>query len=147
MRRVPEPAALTAPTCWAPPSGPALLFAIALALGACERTGPCAAYDRTAEATKGDSAVRYCLSRNGLAQGPYTCRLVTGLGSVTGSFRDGKRTGVWTYRAGNGAVVRQETWVDDHRLGSEEFAVEILALPDDLKVIACDGHVILRVGG
>ena len=74
---------------------------------ACERTGPCAAYDRSAEAVKGDAAVSYCLSRDGLAQGPYSCRLQTGLGSVTGSFRDGKRTGVWTFRAGNGAVVRK----------------------------------------
>lgn len=88
--------------------------------------------------------VRYCIDRQGRAQGPYTCKLENGLGSVTGEYRDGRRHGVWKFHAEDGVLVRTETWVDDSRRSQTDQAPKLRPLPEDVMRVECDGHVIRR---
>ena len=121
----------------------AAVAACALVAG-CERKGPCRAYDRTAEAVKGGAKITYCLSRNGLAQGPYTCVLENGLGSVSGRYKDGVRQGTWVFMGAKGEVIRRENWRDDRMLGQEELHPQLPALPEEITRLDCDGHLIRR---
>ena len=111
---------------------------------ACERTGPCVAYDRMAEARKGNALIRYCVGRRGMAQGPYTCVLDNDAGSVAGTYRDAKRNGRWVYRADGGAVVRTEVWRDDKRVDVQELEPALPPLPEDVTRVSCDGHTLRR---
>lgn len=123
----------------------AIIVAITFpALTACERTGPCAAYDRAAENHKDEAQIRYCVDRKGRAVGPYTCDRDDGRGRVRGQFRDGKRHGTWTFTADGGALVRREQWRQDRKSHGEEFHPELPPLPEDVKSIACDGHILRR---
>ena len=113
-------------------------------LAGCERKGPCAAYDRTAEAVKGGAKITYCLSRNGLAQGPYKCVLENGLGAVTGRYKDGARQGTWVFMGPSSEVIRRENWRDDRMLGKEELDPQLPPLPEEITRLDCDGHLIRR---
>jgi hypothetical protein len=99
-----------------------------------------------AENNKDGARIRYCIARNGRAAGPYRCEREDGTGLVEGQFRDGQKEGLWVYRADGGAIVRRETWQEDRRLSSDELNPALPPLPEDVKSVACDGHVIRRRG-
>ncbi len=122
----------------------ATLLPLVIGLAACQRKGPCAKYDRTAEAQKESAFIRYCVDRQGRAVGPYTCERNDGRGSVEGQFIDAKRHGTWVFRADKSTIVRIEKWLNDRKLSEEKRHPLLPALPEDLLRVDCDGYFIRK---
>lgn len=107
---------------------------VAGSLGSACTTTPCGAGHREAVNDREGALITYCVSRDGRADGAYSCRLHGKRGAVVGQFNLNDEHGDWYFYGANDELVRIETWKDGVLLATDT------KLTDDQPHLRCDAY-------